>query len=260
MAHKAPAQPLVNNPPCTSVSPSGKVSSLDGAAVGTWVDLRTTIVDCRAMNLWPASLAGDDASLVSAAREGDRAAFGSLYARYARMVHGILLTRVPPGEVDDLVQDVFLRALPQLHALRDITRFGGWLATIARNRANDFHRHSRRADTKTQSLSEEETEVPAKGDAEQTQAEAILAIVQDLPEAYRETLILRLVEGMTGPEIAARTGLTHGSVRVNLHRGMQQLREKFGQDSRASAPLRDSHRNDRAPEQWNRAAQKRNDL
>src|SRR6266478_1154088 len=72
MAHKAPAQPLVNNPPCTSVSPSGKVSSLDGAAVGTWVDLRTTIVDCRAMNLWPASPAGDDASLVSAAREGDR--------------------------------------------------------------------------------------------------------------------------------------------------------------------------------------------
>jgi RNA polymerase sigma-70 factor (ECF subfamily) len=38
-------------------------------------------------------------------------------------------------------------------------------------------------------------------------------------------LILRLVEGMTGPEIAARIGMTHGSVRVNLHRGMQQLRE-----------------------------------
>jgi RNA polymerase sigma-70 factor (ECF subfamily) len=41
-------------------------------------------------------------------------------------------------------------------------------------------------------------------------------------------LILRLVEGMTGPEISARTGLTHGSVRVNLHRGMQQLRVKLG--------------------------------
>jgi len=48
-----------------------------------------------------------------------------------------------------------------------------------------------------------------------------------LPETYRETLILRLVEGMTGPEIATRTGLTHGSVRVNLHRGMQQLRAKL---------------------------------
>jgi RNA polymerase sigma-70 factor (ECF subfamily) len=53
-------------------------------------------------------------------------------------------------------------------------------------------------------------------------------MIRGLPEAYRETLILRLVEGMTGPEIAERAGLTAGSVRVNLHRGMQMLREKLG--------------------------------
>jgi RNA polymerase sigma-70 factor (ECF subfamily) len=58
---------------------------------------------------------------------------------------------------------------------------------------------------------------------------ALLNAVRQLPEAYREPLILRFVEGMTGPEIAARTGLTHGSVRVNLHRGMQLLREKWQQ-------------------------------
>jgi RNA polymerase sigma-70 factor (ECF subfamily) len=57
---------------------------------------------------------------------------------------------------------------------------------------------------------------------------AILGVIRGLPEAYRETLILRLVEGLTGPEIAERTGLTAGSVRVNLHRGMQMLREKLG--------------------------------
>ena len=60
-----------------------------------------------------------------------------------------------------------------------------------------------------------------------TRAVTVLAVIRSLPEAYRETLILRLVEGMTGPEIAARTGLTAGSVRVNLCRGMQQLREKL---------------------------------
>jgi DNA-directed RNA polymerase specialized sigma24 family protein len=52
---------------------------------------------------------------------------------YARMVHGILLARVPHGEVDDLVQDVFLAALRQLSALRDDGAFGGWLGMIARN-------------------------------------------------------------------------------------------------------------------------------
>ena len=45
--------------------------------------------------------------------------------------------------------------------------------------------------------------------------------------SYRETLVLRLVEGMTGPEIATRTGLTPDSVRVNLHRGFKLLREKL---------------------------------
>ena len=56
---------------------------------------------------------------------------------------------------------------------------------------------------------------------------ALLKALRDLPDAYREPLILRFVEGMSGPEIAAHTGLTHGSVRVNLHRGMQMLRQKW---------------------------------
>jgi len=67
-------------------------------------------------------------------------------------------------------------------------------------------------------------------------AAAVLDAVMSLPDAYRETLILRLVEGMTGPEIAARTGMTHGSVRVNLHRGMEQLRAKLSPDPSRNGP------------------------
>jgi RNA polymerase sigma-70 factor (ECF subfamily) len=55
----------------------------------------------------------------------------------------------------------------------------------------------------------------------------LLDLIRNLPGAYRETLILRLVEGMTGPEIAERTGLTSESVRVNLCRGMKMLREQL---------------------------------
>jgi RNA polymerase sigma-70 factor (ECF subfamily) len=177
----------------------------------------------------PAPDSTGDASLVLTAREGDRAAFGGLYARYARMVHGILLARVPANEVDDLVQDVFLRALPRIGDLRDVTRFGPWLAAITRNRANDYHRQNRAVAAVTESLSEDEEDLPASRTAPDAEAAMILALVRSLSEAYREPLILRLVEGMTGPEIAARTGLTPGSVRVNLHRGMQQLREKLNQ-------------------------------
>ena len=160
--------------------------------------------------------------LVRAAQRGDRDAFAGLYRQFARMVHGILLARVPRLHTEDLVQDVFLTAMERLSSLRDPAAFGGWLAAIARNRATD---HLRRTPQMTELP---ETLRAAGADAaERSEALAILRAIRELPEAYRETLALRLVEGMTGPEIAARTGLTEGSVRVNLHRGMKQLRERL---------------------------------
>ena len=157
--------------------------------------------------------------LVEAARGGDRAAFAALYTQYSRMVHGIILSRVPWADVDDLVQEVFLLAMQRLGSLRDPSVFGGWVATIARNRATD---HLRRAPR----MVELPEDMPSH-DVDQTEAFVVLAAIRNLSAAYRETLTLRLVEGMTGPEIAARTGLTEGSVRVNLHRGMQMLRERL---------------------------------
>lgn len=157
---------------------------------------------------------------MAAARAGDRAAFGRLYQRYGRMVHGILLARVPRWDVADLVQDVFLSALRQLGTLREDGAFGGWLSTIARNRASD---HLRSCPDEAPMPEELPGEDPARNEGRW-----VLRAIRELPEAYRETLILRLVEGMSGPEIATRTGLTPGSVRVNLHRGMKQLREKLG--------------------------------
>jgi RNA polymerase sigma-70 factor, ECF subfamily len=166
--------------------------------------------------------------LVKAARDGDRSAFGRLYDRFAPMVHGILLARVPPIEVDDLVQDVFLLAFTQVRSLRDAAYFGGWLAAIARNRARDYHRRPKATFEATGYCSQAAIASPVTSHPERLESQKVLELIRTLPETYRETLILRLVEGMTGPEIAERTGLTPGSVRVNLHRGMQQLRKKLG--------------------------------
>jgi RNA polymerase sigma-70 factor (ECF subfamily) len=189
----------------------------------------------QAVTAWGETAPRGDDSLVSAARDGDRAAFGRLYDRYARMVHGILLSRVPPREVDDLVQEVFLSALRQLHALRDISRFGAWLAAITRNRANDYFRRTIPDGRLPEPVSENQAECRTNNHATEQEAAMILAVVRALPEPYREPLILRLVEGMTGPEIARHTGLTHGSVRVNLCRGMQMLREKLGETARGTS-------------------------
>jgi RNA polymerase sigma-70 factor (ECF subfamily) len=165
----------------------------------------------------PEAVADDLVRLVRAAQTGDRGAFAELYARYTRLVHGVLMAHAPWAEVEDLVQDVFLTAMERLTGLNEPAAFGGWVSAIARNRAVDASRRQRPT-----------TELPdtlAAPGGDRGEAFAVLAVIRRLPEAYRETLTLRLVEGMTGPEIAARTGLTEGSVRVNLHRGMKLLRE-----------------------------------
>jgi len=168
-----------------------------------------------------------EALLVNAVLAGNRESFARLYELYAPMVHGILLARVPRMEVEDLVQDIFLHAFKKLTTLRDANAFGGWLAMITRNRAMDFHRSAK--------TMVEVKEEHAVGDRrKRAKAEEILNVIRSLPDAYRETLVLRLVEGMTGPEIASRTGLTAASVRVNLHRGMKLLREKL--DIHLAAP------------------------
>ena len=118
------------------------------------------------------------------------------------------------------MQEVFLAAYRSLHTLRDDNLFGPWLVKIARNRAAEFYRRSK----STEELTEH---VARPADRKNEAAEALRAI-RSLSEAYSETLILRLVEGMSGQEIAERTGLSHESVRVNLHRGMELLRKKLG--------------------------------
>lgn len=169
-----------------------------------------------------------DAAIVRAAVSGDGAAFAILYERYGRMVRGILLARVNRADVSDLLQDVFLAAWRRLPSLREPAAFGGWLAMIARNRATDHHRRTQAAIELPEAIVDGRTLTSDATAGAAIDARAALEAIRALPDAYRETLVLRLVEGMTGPEIAARTGLAPASVRVNLHRGIKLLREALG--------------------------------
>ncbi|MGD8375734.1 MAG: sigma-70 family RNA polymerase sigma factor [Acidobacteriota bacterium] len=164
----------------------------------------------------------DPTTLVVAARDGDAAAFAMLYRRFGRLVHAVLLSRLPPDDAADLTQDVFTQAWSRLHTLRKPSAFAGWVAAIARRRAADHLRSRIPHDELDDGLPEAERQTGT------LQAREVLAAIRSLPETYRETLLLRLVEGHSGPEIATLTGLTPGSVRVNLHRGFKLLRQRLG--------------------------------
>lgn len=161
------------------------------------------------------------ATLVNAARAGSQAAMSLLFQRFAPVVHGVLLGYAQPADADDLTQDVFETALQRLHTLHEPAAFPGWILSIARRAALD----GRRRTPHTGEAANADALADASATVEQRlDAARVLAAIQSLPVAYRETLLLRLAEGLNGPEIAERTGLSHGSVRVNLHRGMSLLR------------------------------------
>ena len=162
----------------------------------------------------------DTPELVRRAKDNDAEAFGKLYERYAAFVHGILLAHVPPDDARDLLHDVFLDAWRSVASLKHGEAFSTWLASIARNRTRMHWRNARKMLPLSPDLPS-----PDRATAEVSEA---LAILRGLPETYREPLVLRFVEGLSGPEIAERLGLTNGSVRVYLHRGLEMLRERLG--------------------------------
>lgn len=165
--------------------------------------------------------AGEAAELVryvAAARAGEQPAFAYLHRRFLPLVHGVMIAHVGPSQADDLCQECFIAAFGALSGLKDAAAFPAWLYRIAQRTAT-------RARAQPW-LPLDGTEPADAGQDPQrlTEAERVLAALHRLPEAYRETVALRLVEGLTGPEIAVLCGLTPDSVRVNLHRGVRRLR------------------------------------
>ena len=159
------------------------------------------------------------AATVRAARSGDGAAFAELYRLYSRSVHAILLSRLAVEEAREAAQDVFMTVHRKLWDLDDPGAFGPWVHAIARNQATSILR--RRA---IRPAEEPLRDMPSRAPGESGLRDRVLDLIRSLPDAYRETLVMRLVEGLSGPEIAKATGLGAGSIRVNLHRGMELLR------------------------------------
>ena len=172
----------------------------------------------------------DEASLVDAARQGDMAAFESLYRANRDRIYG-LLWRICGGDVslaEDLLQESFVRAWQKLDSFRGESRFGTWLHRLSANVAlSDRRIRVRRV--RTEVVMEESVERTAVGarDVFADKRMDLERAIARLPERARTVLILFDIEGYRHLEISKMTGMAVGSSKAQLHRARKLLRKEL---------------------------------
>ena len=175
-------------------------------------------------------------SLAAQAKRGDREAFAELYRLRARKVFSYL-TKILRGRsaAEDATAETFLQAWQGIRKLRDPDRFDGWLFRIAHHVAMDeLNRPAtmelENAPEPTDATTAANPEaVAVRGVAEELIRHALL----ELPDRYREVLVLRYFGQWSDHEVAQQLGTTEGNVRALRMRGMRRLRSIMG-------PLRES--------------------
>lgn len=176
-----------------------------------------------------------DEALVRRARDGSREAFEELVRRSTRMVYAKLyLETGDPHLAEDLVQETFLRAFRAVGHLTDPSGFRAWLMTIGQSVLIDSYRRAgaiRRSPPPRASQAALETApAPAADPGRDDTREKVRSILQSLPEEYRLPLTLRYIDGADYETIQMQLGLTAGSLRGILYRGLQLLRRAVKQE------------------------------
>ena len=181
-------------------------------------------------------LRADDlpADVLAAARLGDPAGVEAVYRRYAPAVLAWFRSRLGDGHLaEDLTGDAFVAVIGALPGYQGGPEaFAGWLFTLVRRDFVDhLRRTSRRPETPmaevasfmTATSPDAADEVLARADGDLVRA----ALAQLSPD-QREVLVLRVVAGLTAPEVAAATGRTVGAVKALQHRGLDSLGRLLG--------------------------------
>ena len=184
-----------------------------------------------------------EAQFIERLKRGEAAAFEQLVAERSGEIYGLLFRLTENSEeARDLTQETFLRAFQSIDRFRGEADLRTWIYRIAINQARNRWRwwRRRRRDTtisldathgdSTQTVMS--TLAESGDDPEQQtlahEREVVLrAALQRVGRAYRETLILRDIEGFSDEEIAAALGINVGTVKSRLARGRQELRQKL---------------------------------
>lgn len=166
-------------------------------------------------------------SLVSRA-EYDSEAFGRLYDIFFPKIYSYIYHRVNDQQTaEDLVSEIFFKALKKLSSCRNKQEFQGWIFSIARNSLIDFYRKKDKA--KETALTDNITETPGENFNPELAAvmkdnqQEVRKALQNLSPLQQEVIILRFVEELKLKEIARVLEKTEGAVKGLLYRGLSAL-------------------------------------
>ncbi len=194
-------------------------------------NVRQVQIESEALPARPMSHAADDATdraLVPRWLAGEERAATALVERHApalaRFAASIGVRE--RSEVDEVVQDTFVRAFHSLAEFRGDSSLRTWLFTIQRRLVVDRRRAARRRpDQDEVQESDAATEVTALDGMVATETEAqVLAAVQRLSTLQREVFTLRVTEGLSYKEIAGIVGTTEGAARVHYHNAVRAIK------------------------------------
>ena len=130
-----------------------------------------------------------------------------------------------PATVDDILQDVYLKAHDQIHQLRNPESLGAWLYRIAYNAMMDHHRQQRPTEELPEGLATPEQDQAALAHQELTRC--LTPLMQELPEKYRTPLQLAELEGLSQQQVADQLKLSLSGAKSRIQRGRVHLRDRF---------------------------------
>jgi RNA polymerase sigma-70 factor, ECF subfamily len=166
----------------------------------------------------------DPPPLVLRAQKGDEEAFTQLVSLFERRVLAYFLARTPSlPTAEDLAQETFVRAFTALPGLEEASRFPSWLFGIARNAYREWSR-----DRKKHAQPPERPTGDAQPilDRKVSLHKEIYQIVHELPDPYREVLLLRYFDGASTPEIAASLDRPLGTVTKQVSRAHAMVADR----------------------------------
>jgi RNA polymerase sigma-70 factor (ECF subfamily) len=168
-----------------------------------------------------------DSALIARWQTGDERAATILVERHASAVARYIASLGVREDVEDLVQDAFIRAFASLDGFRGESSLRTWLCTIARNLVRDRARSLKFE--RRQVEIEEEHAVTADDPLDRTVADEteqrVMDAVEKLSPMQRQVFTLRVADGMAYKEIAEVVGSTEGAARVHYHNAMRAIKE-----------------------------------